>query len=123
MAGEIAETFNLSSVTTFDVINFFEPDEVFIEGNEMIRRAKSLRAAPGSHYVTLFLNRSDKIPESCSEYDLVFAGARLEVIMSNRKHEFIAYLRKVRGLWRLGYGNIDYDWDLKAHLVRCSLLF
>jgi hypothetical protein len=122
MIGEIAETFNFG-MATIDVVDFLKPEEVYIDGNEMLRRAKELKATPGSHYIKLALDRSDEIPESCDKYDLVLAGARLKVAIKNRKCEFIAYLRKVRGLWRLGYGNIDCDWDLRARLVRSSLLF
>lgn len=105
------------------VVNFFSSEEIFIEGREMIRRAMKLsNATLGLDYVNLVLGHSDRIPESWDEYDLVFAGAKLKTetgFYSHQCHEFIAYLRKVRGVWRLGYGGIDFDWDSRARLLRC----
>ncbi len=115
MIGENVETFNIG-INTVDVIDFLETEEVFVEGGEMIRRAKTLRAAPGLRQAKLMLNHSEAIPESCDYFDLVFAGARI-------KSTFVPYLRKVRKHWHLGYGNVNFDWDEKARLVRFSLLF
>ncbi len=115
MTGESVETFNIG-VNTVDVVNFLATEEVFVEGSEMVRRAKTLRAASGLRQAKLMLNRSGVIPESCDHFDLVFAGARIH---SKR----IPYLRKVKKNWHLGYGNVNFDWDDKARLVRFSLLF
>ena len=120
-AGEIFQVGN----TRLELVNFFKPKEVFIEGREMIRRAIALHANLGSHYVKVVLDHSNKIPKSYDEYDLVFAGARLKkrVSFECTDYEFIAYLRKVRGCWFLGYGNIDFDWDMRARLIRPFLFF
>ena len=115
MMGENVETFNVG-INTVDVVNFLAAREVFVEGSEMVRRAKTLRAVPGLRQAKLMLDRSGAIPESCDYFDLVFAGVRI-----NSTH--IPYLRKVQKHWRLGYGNVNFDWDEKARLVRFSLLF
>lgn len=115
MVGESVGTFNIGT-NTVDVVNFLATREVFVEGNEMVRRAETLRAAPGLRQAKLMLDRSGAIPESCDHFDLVFAGARVN---STR----IPYLRKVQKHWRLGYGDVNFDWDERARLVRFSLLF
>ena len=110
--------FELDHVT-FELVNFFEPREIFIEGKEMIRRAMTLDAILCFHYVNFVLDRSDKIPELCDAYDLVFAGAKCATKkVEHDGGEFVAYLRKIRGLWRLGYGSIAFDWDERARLLR-----
>jgi len=104
------------------IVDFFASEEIFIEGREMIQRATKLsNAMLGLDYVNIVLGHSDKVPKAWDEYDLVFAGAKLEMetcFYSPQRHEFIAYLRKVRGQWLLGYGGIDFDWDLRARLLR-----
>ena len=122
MIGEIIEGFSIG-LETIELVNFFESREIFIDGEEMIRRAEILRAMVVLGYTKIIIDHSDEVPESWNEYDLVLAGARFKVKRINHEREIIAYLRKVQGLWRLGYGNIDCDWDLRARLVRCSLLF
>ena len=117
---ETGERFQVGNIT-LEWVNFFKPNEIFIEGKEMIRRAISLSAILDFKYVDIVLNNSHKISKSYDEYDLVFAGAKLitkPVDWEYDKYEFIAYLRKVRGQWLLGYGNIDGDWDLRARLLR-----
>ena len=127
--GKVVETFSLGvlDVNTIDVIDFFEPKEIFIEGGEMIRRAEALHATPGLNQVRLMLNNFNEIPESLDKYDLVFAGAKKVCFMGidreRDRNEYIAYMRKIRGRWLLGYGGIAFDWDLRARLVRFSLLF
>lgn len=120
--GNVVKTFNIG-IVTIDVINFFEFKETFIEGAKMIRRAETLRAIPGLKQVALMLHRSNEIPESLDEYDLVFAGAKKACYMGNDCNEYVAYMRKIRGRWLLGYGGVAFDWDLRARLVRFSLLF
>ena len=118
---ETGERFQVGD-TTFEWVNFFKPNEVFIEGTEMVSRAVALGAILGGDYVRSILDHSNMIPESYNEYDIVFAGARLNTMTRGLGYghhcEFIAYLRKIRGLWRLCYGSVAFDWDLRTRLLR-----
>lgn len=120
MRGEIVKSFSLDRSTVFELVNFFDPEEIFIEGREMIRRAAELDAMLGIDYARRLLNHSDRIPKSCDEYDIVFAGALICLRVLDRRldnNEYVAYIRNIRGRWLLGYGCIEFDWDLRALLI------
>ena len=129
MYGEaMKERFQMGNIV-LELVDFLEFGKIFVEGNMMIRYAMELGAVLDQSYIGIVLNNPIKIPASYDEYDLVFAGARLKVKIMACKHdeaancgcdyyEFVAYLRKIRGIWRLGYGNIACDWDLRCRLLR-----
>jgi len=77
--GDIAERFEIGGVR-FELVDFFKPNEMFIEGTVMLKRAKIVGAIINDETAQRLLLNRHRIPKELREFDVVLAGpARNEV--------------------------------------------
>lgn len=113
MGGETGEKFQIGDVV-LELVNFFEPRETFIEGGEMIRRAKELGAANLKHKDAEKL--FNQLPKEWVEYDLVFSKKSRP--LCGRRYIPYFHFHRAIGRWVVGRGFVDFDWDRRTRLLR-----
>jgi hypothetical protein len=103
----------------FELIDFFEPDEIFVEGTIMLSRARKMGATIKLKLVKKLLENKHLIPKELGKFDIVLAGVKIK--FGGRNIKMIPYFHKLGGDWVLGYGGVKYDWHRRARLARlCS---
>ncbi|HAJ44635.1 hypothetical protein A3K33_01820 [Candidatus Azambacteria bacterium RIFOXYC1_FULL_41_20] len=117
--GDIAERFEIGGVR-FELVDFFKPNEMFIEGTVMLKRAKIVGAIINDETAQRLLLNRHRIPKELREFDVVLAGPvrRIDGRGIGRGMKFISYIHYRGGLWVEGLGGVRYDWSPKARLVR-----
>lgn len=103
----------ISSAIT--VIQFLKGDENYINGEEMVRRARTeLNANYGQEDAEWLLENQDKIPAELRKYYLVFPGT---LWRGRRGFRCVPYLLWFGGRWCLDFGWLAVDWDSGGRLV------
>ena len=99
-----------------ELVDFFEPNENFIEGTVMLRRARKAGITLKRKLAKKLLENKHLIPRELGEFDIVLAGVKIKFGM--REIKMIPYIHKLGNNWVTGYGGVRYDWNRRARLVR-----
>ncbi|MFH1656874.1 MAG: hypothetical protein ABH919_00150 [bacterium] len=100
----------------FELVDFFEPNENFVEGTVMLRRARKIGVKLKKKMAKKLLENKHLIPGELGEFDIVLAGVKVKFGM--REIKMIPYIHKLGNNWVTGYGGVRYDWNRRARLVR-----
>lgn len=98
----------------FELINFFESDEAFVEGTVMLKRARKVGAVAKQEMIKVLLAKEDILDEM-KDFDIVCAGT---IKCIGKKIKVIPYLHNHCGSWVTGLGGVNYDWHSRARLLR-----
>ncbi|MDO8443765.1 MAG: hypothetical protein Q7S78_02165 [Candidatus Azambacteria bacterium] len=102
--------------TMFELIDFFEPNEIFVEGTIMLKRGRKMGIRLKKEMVKKLLENKHLIPGELGEFDIVLAGVKIK--FGEREIKMIPYIHKLGNNWVVGYGGIKYDWHRRARLAR-----
>ena len=99
-----------------ELVDFFEPNEDFVEGTVMLKRAKKAGISLKRKLAEKLLKNKHLIPRELGDFDIVLAVVKIKFGM--REIKMIPYIHKLGNNWVTGYGGINYDWHRRARLVR-----
>jgi hypothetical protein len=102
--------------TMFELIDFFEPNEIFVEGTIMLKRGKKMGIRLKQEMIKKLLENKHLLPEELKDFDIVLPGTVRRV--GSRKIRMISYLCRKGGKWIEGIGGVKYDWGERARLLR-----
>ncbi|MDO8743080.1 MAG: hypothetical protein Q7J30_00765 [Candidatus Azambacteria bacterium] len=102
--------------TKFEVVDFFKPNESFVEGTVMLKRAKEVGATLKYMTVQRLLRNKHRIPEELKKFDIVLPGTVR--CFGKNKVKVISYICNKGGSWVEGIGGVKYDWGERARLLR-----
>lgn len=104
------------SVGNLEIVSFLKDGERYINGEELVLRARGeLRANLGQRHAEYLLEHQEEIPEEFRKYYLVFTGT---IWRDRRGDRCVAYLRWRGERWDLRFGWLDDDFRSDARLVR-----
>ncbi|MBI2063642.1 MAG: hypothetical protein HYT65_01460 [Candidatus Yanofskybacteria bacterium] len=96
-------------------ISFLKKDEGCVNGEELIRRARTeLNANYGQEDAEWLLENQDKIPAELRKYYLVFPGT---IWRSRRVYQFVQCLFWRGDRWSPGFRWLGYGWFSDGRLV------
>jgi hypothetical protein len=102
--------------TELEFVSFQKPGESYINGEEMVRRARTeLRANLGQRHAEYLLKHQQEIPVEFRKCYLVFTGTVWRSLDGNRS---IACLDWCSGQWALDFYRLGGDWSSRGRLVR-----
>ena len=105
----------ITSVRDTELVSFLKNGEVFINGEEMLRRARvEFDANCGQEDAEYLLKHEAKIPEEFSLYYPVFPGT----VWQDSGHSLVPYLLWDGERWILSFGWLWGVWSSRARLVR-----
>ena len=113
---KIERKFRVAGDIKLELVNVFEPGEVFIEGTVMLERAKRTGANLNQETIKIVLENKHLLPEELKGFDIVLLGTVRRI--GSRKIKVISYLRNKGGNWVEGFGGVRYDWGERARLLR-----
>lgn len=99
-----------------ELMDFFKPNESFVEGTVMLERARKAGATLKQRLAKKLLENKHLIPGELGEFDIVLAG--VEIKFGRREIKMIPYIHKLGNNWVAGYGGVNYDWHSRARLLR-----
>ena len=106
----------IKSVSDLELVGFLKSGEEYIDGEELIRRARQeLNADLGQEDAEWLLAHQDQIPKEWRGYFLTFPGT---VWQGSRGHRYIPDLYWSDGRWFLHFDWLGYDWSDRARLLR-----
>ena len=115
---ELLEDIRFSPIdpAELELVSFLKPGESFINGDEMVRRARTeLRANLGQRHAEYLMEHQKEIPVEFREYYLVFTGTVWCRSGGNRR---VACLRWGGPRWVLHFHWLENDWGSYGRLVR-----
>lgn len=98
-----------------ELIEVLQGDESYVAGDELIKRALSLRALQGQRCAEALLRHSDNIPEDWRPFILLFPGTVWETLEGD---EYIPCLVWREGGWTLLWAFLKSGWHSPHRLVR-----
>lgn len=105
-----------NSVAALKLVPFLKPDENYVNGEEMVRRARmELASNFGQEDAEWLLEHQAEIPDEWRKFYLVFTGT---VWRGSRGHRGVAYLYWDGGRWFLHFHWLDLDWHSIGRLLR-----
>ncbi|MFH1393103.1 MAG: hypothetical protein ABIG73_01845 [Patescibacteria group bacterium] len=112
---KVEERFEAGDVK-FELVDFFKPDEIFVEGTVMLSRARKMGIKPKQEMIKKLLENKHLLPEELKRFDIVLPGTVKRI--GERKIKMISYLCHKGGNWVEGLGGVRYDWGENARLLR-----
>ena len=102
--------------SAIDGISFLKKGENYINGEEMVRRARTeLDANYGQEDAEWLLEHQDQIPTEFRKFYLVFPGT---IWRGSRGRRSVPYLYWDGDRWVLDFGWLGFGWDSLYRLVR-----
>lgn len=106
----------ITSVRGLELVPFLEKDESYVNGEEMVRRARvELDANYGQEDTEYVLARQDEIPEEFRSYCLVFPGTVWRDAYGYRRVPYLIWYGK---RWLLNFDWLRRVWYSSDRLVR-----
>lgn len=102
-------------VAQLKLVSFLKPDENYIEGEEMKKRAEKKNAALGQRQAEYLLEHQEEIPSEWRNYYLVFPGT-----IWRYRHGYldVPCLRWYGVGWDLDFFRLGHGWDDCGRLLR-----
>jgi len=115
---KVEGTFQAGSIK-FELIDFFESDEIFVEGTIMLERAKKMGAIINWRTARKLQKNKHLFPKEVEKFDIVLAGIKATRFgLGKCRAKVIPYFHRKSGNWVEGFGGVKYDWGEKARLLR-----
>ena len=115
MTTEAERVFQIGNLK-FELVNVFEPDEVFIEGTVMLERAEKADAILNDIVALRLRRNKHRVPKKLKEIDIALAGIT-ENIGCIKAIPYLHFDGK-SGNWREGLGGVNFDWSENVRLLR-----